>query len=175
MFDINGHQFSNADLDETLDDIIDNKDEFQAKHGLTDEEADSALEQAMLMKGMSPEDRHAHLEELYKTNPRIADAITSDAEENHIGGRENTFSEIESSVQSDALDSMLSDMPAKTPVTSSNESSFDLDKPESQITSTFTDEVNNVGANAQSFSLDEAPQVTVTENSPATFSLDTLS
>ena len=51
-------------------------------------------------------------------------------------------------------------------------SEFDLDRPASQIASTFTDEVNNVGANAQSFVLDDIQQVAVTEVSHDPFVLD---
>ncbi|MBL4589724.1 MAG: hypothetical protein JKY11_06580, partial [Alphaproteobacteria bacterium] len=159
------HQFSNADLDETLDDIIDNKEEFQAKHGLTDEETDSALEHAILMKSMSPDEREAYLGELNKTNPRIAEAITNDAEENNIGGRENTFVKTETKVLTVEADDVMNSI--------NSDSSFsDLEKPKSEITSTFRDEVNNVGANAQSFALDEAPRVTVIDKAPDPFVLD---
>ena len=80
MHDINGRHFSDADLEEALNDIIDNKEEFQAENKLTDEEADLAVTHAIIMKGMSPEQRDDYLKDLSETNPRVANAIADKAE-----------------------------------------------------------------------------------------------
>lgn len=63
---------------------------------------------------------------------------------------------------------------SQNPISLTNPSSDDflLERPSSQIASTFTDEVNNVGANAKSFVLDETPQVVATAPDP--FVLDVI-
>ena len=54
-----------------------------------------------------------------------------------------------------------------------NEDLFDdIEKPTSQISSIFTDEVDGIGPNAQSFSLDETPQVALSDKKPEAFTLD---
>lgn len=47
-----------------------------------------------------------------------------------------------------------------------------LERPASKISSTFSSEVDGSGTNAQSFTLDEEPQVAFVEKSPDTFVLD---
>lgn len=165
MHSINGRHFSDADLEEALNDIIDNKEEFQAKHELTDEEADLAVTHAIIMKSMTPEQRDDYLKDLSETNPTVANAIADQAEGKVIkldNKSEKTSEASQTEIQ--AKNTFLAD--------SSDSFELSTDKPDSVISATFKEEVDGVGANAQSFSLDEAPQVIVTEKAPDPFTLD---
>lgn len=83
MREINGRHFSDSDLEETINEIIEDKEAFQKKHNLTDEQADLALEHAMIMQGMTRDERDAYMDKLRQTEPAIANAIADDAQENH--------------------------------------------------------------------------------------------
>ena len=193
MREINGYQFTDADFNETLQDIIDDKEAFQAKHGLTNEEADRAEFHALAMIGMSPEEQEAYRQNLLKTEPNVANAMFEDADENNVGGRDHsrdptlTASENQSLRHNEIMAQLKTDNPevfdaaikdaaenyqanrqttlSKTVTTGE----FPLDQSNVEI---FTAEVAGTGANAQSFILDEAAPVETIKKAPEPFVLD---
>ncbi|MDM3871794.1 hypothetical protein QSV34_10570 [Porticoccus sp. W117] len=94
MRELNGVQYTDADLEATINDIIKDKDAFAAKHGLTDGEADRVEYYALVMAEMTPEEREAYLIELAQDDPVVARAISSHLELKK-GERENALSQKE--------------------------------------------------------------------------------
>ncbi len=179
MMSFNGYEFSVEAMQETAGEALSDFERLMREKGWSAEQSETIHEALVVLHDPNRSDaqREQAMNNIDHIDSQFANELAQDAEEKDINN-ENKISDIENKTQSNELDTMLSDAPSEIPATntsSSRKGTFDLDKPESEITATFTDEVNNVGANAQSFSLDEAPQVAVTENSPATFSLDALS
>ena len=168
MREFNGYQFTDADLDDALDDIIEDKEGFATKHDLSEEEADVALQHAIIMKSMSPEERDEYLKDLGETHPKIAEAIAEQAQDKKIEREvehKSTFSaeiqEQEADFFSDFEEDLENtDISMNAELETQGISDF---KEESEITDTFTQEVAGVGENAKSFEpkLDvEAPDPT---------------
>lgn len=86
----NGISYTDADLEKTIKDIIDDKEAFASKHGLSDDEADRAEYYALVMADMSPEERDQYLKEIVSSDPAVANAIATDLEMNKIE-RENAI------------------------------------------------------------------------------------
>lgn len=86
----NGVTYTDADLDKTIKDIIDDKEAFASKHGLSDEEADRAEYYALVMADMTPEERDQYLEDIVSSDPVVANAISADLEMNKVD-RENAI------------------------------------------------------------------------------------
>ncbi len=145
---LNGFEFTDVDLDKTIKDILQDQDAFQTKHNLNDEEMDAVFHHALLMEAMSPEERAEHLKGLAEKKPTIANAFAKDAEMN-MGQRESKLEKIQTVEASQQANDFFSDFPEGDALAS---------KAESVITSNFTAEVANIGANAQSFKFVEPQQ-----------------
>lgn len=151
--------FTHGDFDEALDEVIDNNKVWADKNGLSQEEAESAMDHAVKMKLMAPDKREAYYEEIRQTNPQVAEAIKKNAEIKHQSNEVKAEITNQSKVEIKEVEEILSidDITAK---------------PSSQITSIFTQEVAGEGANAQSFVLDEQEMVASVTKEPDPFVLD---
>lgn len=151
--------FTHGDLEEALDEVIDNNKTWAKERGFTEAEADRALEMAILMKDMTPEEREQFLQEQMKTDPKIAKQFIDDAKviNEHHGNK------IEVTSQTVKQANRAQEILSQGDITA---------KPRSQITSNFTDEVAGVGANAQSFILDDTPEIAPIAKEPEPFVLD---
>ena len=80
----NGISYTDADLNKTIKDIIDDKEAFASKHDLSDEEADRAEYYALVMADMTPEERDQYLKEIVSSDPAVANAISADLKMNRV-------------------------------------------------------------------------------------------
>ena len=105
----NGISYTDADLEKTIKDIIDDKEAFASKHGLSDDEADRAEYYALVMADMSPEKRDQYLKEIVSSDPAVASAIATDLEMNKLE-RENAMTANVSYSTSIEADNIVSEL-----------------------------------------------------------------
>ena len=138
---------THGDFDEALDEVIDNNKIWADKNGLSQEEAESAMDMAILMKGMAPEEREQFLNEKMKTNPGIVQKLVDDAIENNSVDRVEVYK-----VSSKDIAPSLADEVQKMKGLMSSSSDDLIAKTPSKITSIFTSEAQ---LTENSFVLDE--------------------
>ena len=158
--------FTHGDFEDALDEIIDNNKAWAQKNGYTEEEADEIMKEAMLLKTMTPEEREERQEWLQKHKPDVAEAIENQSEE--VNSNRELKNDVSISEASHSVNEEFAQMKAAHRV---NESEV-LSKKPSVITNNFSEEVAGIGANAQSFVLDEKPDTTPMIKEPEPFILD---
>lgn len=79
MYNINGYQFSNEALDETISEAISDKEAWAENHGISEEEAQSDITFLIALDKAAPEERKQMLQERAKTHPESANRIMQDA------------------------------------------------------------------------------------------------
>lgn len=107
----NGVSYADVDLDKTIKNIIDDKEAFASKHGLSDEQSDRAEYYALVMINMTPEERDQYLKEIVSADPAVASAISADLEMNKID-REKVVSVSSSYETSIAADTIVEELTA---------------------------------------------------------------
>ncbi len=134
--------FTHGDFDEALDEIVDNNEVWAKKNGYSEEEADEARYHAVLMQGMTMEERENHMKWLENNAPETATMIDKQAKEENLENK----NKVEVSNQTLKQENRAREI----------SSQYDIaEKPDSQIASIFNKEVANVGVSAQNFVLDE--------------------
>lgn len=113
LMKIDTFEFTKADLQATLKDILKDKDAFAEKYGLTEHEANQTEHHALIMLSMTTTEREDYLNQLRQTDPRLADAIAEEAESRYtqrthkisIQGSEQTHSDVDGFLtENDELD-----------------------------------------------------------------------
>ncbi len=89
MFNINGYQFSNEALDETIEEATKDVDAWADKNNISKEEAQLDVTFMIALKSATPEEREQMLQERAITHPESAKRIMQDATDNEQSLEQN--------------------------------------------------------------------------------------
>lgn len=167
MYSMYGYEFSVEAMQETAKDALSDFERLVREKGWSPEEAD-AMHNALLVladPNSTREEQIQALKDIEAVDPDFAKDFAKDASRKDISYANTVDPNITATeIEQSTADDFLAD--------SKNDFYFSLDKPDPKISAIFTDEVDNIGANAQSFVLDEAPQVAAVTREPEPFVLD---
>ena len=173
IFSMHGYEFSAEAMQEAAGDALSDFERLAREKGWDAEQSETIHDALLVLNdpNSTREEQMQALKDINKADPDYGREFAKGAKKITINSNENEIDPHQTATvaETERQAEIVSQIENRN-----DEGAFDRLKetPVSGTTKIFTDEVNNVGANAQSFALDDTPQVAVTDTAPDPFILD---